>query len=97
MTRLLITEAGEEKIITDIAGYCTELYQVKAELVSIYADFEDGFRSSLYCREGEIVTLVNRYNELKYVIGRFEQAEARDANIYAGWHIVNECQRGDES
>lgn len=96
MTRLLITEAGEENMITDIATYREELHQVSAKLVSIYADFEDGSRSSLYFREGEIVTLINRYNELKYVIGRFEQAETRDANIDAGWHIVQECQQEGE-
>lgn len=97
MTRLLITEAGEEKTITDIAAYREELHQISTKLVSIYADFKDGSQSSLYSREAEIVTLINRYNELKYVIGRFEQAEVRDANIDAGWHIVNECQCEEES
>lgn len=97
MTRLLITEAGEEKIITDIASYRTERNQVRIELASIYANYEVGSRSSLYCREDKIVALVNRFHELEDVIARFEHAEQRDANIDAGWNIVSESQREDES
>lgn len=90
MSRITITEDGRDKVITDIAPYRTELEATFARLAPIYAEFEKGPVSALDAREAEIVTLANRYNELKHIIARFDEASVRRVNILAGWEIVKQ-------
>ena len=94
MSRITITENGVDKIVTDIAPYRAERESVRAKLTAIYADFEKGPVDALAAREQEIVDLANRYNELTYLIERFDQAAVRRANILAGWEIVKQHRAG---
>lgn len=92
MSRITIIENGEEAVVTDIAPYRAEFESVLAKLTDIYANFDKGPASALDGREQEIVDLINRYNELAYIIDRFNEAGARRANILAGWEIVTQNQ-----
>ncbi|WP_374943156.1 hypothetical protein [Sphingomonas sp.] len=95
MSRITITENGVEKVVTDIAPYRAELEDVLAKLTRIYADFEQGTLSALDAREGEIVDLINCYNELTHLIEKFDEAGVRRANILAGWEIVKQNRAGE--
>lgn len=97
MSRIIITENGVEKVVTDIAPYCTERDDVLGKLNRIYADFEKGPVGNLDTHEQEIVDLVNRYNELIHTIERFDEAGIRRANIFAGWEIVKQNRVGGGS
>ncbi len=90
MTRITIEENGRETVITDIAPYTRERDAVVTRLVAIYQDFERGPVEALGPREPEIVDLVNRFHFLTDVIGRFDQASVRRANLLAGWEIVKQ-------
>lgn len=95
MARIIITEDGREKIVTDIAPYRDEREAVLAKLAPIYDGFEKGPVDALAAREQEIVDLANRYNELTNLIERFDDATTRRANILAGWEIVKQHRAED--
>jgi len=95
MTAITMEVGGTTRSITDIAPYRIDLAATGRKLAAIYAAFDPTFPEGLAPRESEIVDLVNRYQELKEIIDRWEAAEQRDANILAGWALVEDMASGD--
>lgn len=94
MSRITITEDGREVVVTDIAPYKAELAATLEQLDAIYTDFEKSPIHALEPREGEIVDLLNRQDELGHIIERFEAAAVRRANILDGWEVVKRHRAG---
>lgn len=97
MSRIVITENGREKVVTDIAPYVAERDAVVASLEAIYVDYKQRPGGALGPQESAIVDLVNRYHELDWWIEQFEIERVRRDNIRAGWDIVQKHRAADVS
>lgn len=78
----------EGHAVTDIATYRTELASVRARLAGIYNGFDPARPEPLLGREAEIVDLANRAEELREIVERWDEAEAKRANVLAAWELV---------
>lgn len=86
MADLVITVGGV--VITDITTYRSELASVRSRLAEIYAGFDPAKPELLLEREAEIVELANSAERLREIVERWDQAEAKRANVLAVWELV---------
>jgi len=84
-----------DAVITDVAEHRAELEGIRVRLAHIYDGFEPGRPERLLAREAEIVALINRAEELREIVERWEAAETARANILAGWEVVQAFRSGD--
>lgn len=81
-----ITVAGV--VITDITGHRAQLVAVRAQLARIYAGFDPAQPELLLAREAEIIDLANNAERLREIVERWDEAEAKRANVLAAWELV---------
>lgn len=86
MTGTTITVDGVR--VTDIAPYRTRLASAREKLAAIYAGFDPARPEKLLAREAEIVMLANDTERLREIVDRWDEAEAKIANVLAGWEQV---------
>lgn len=80
--------------ITDITPYRAELASVRSKLAAIYAGFDPTRPEPLLAREAEIVDLANSAERLREIVERWDEAEAKRANILAAWDLVKAYKGG---
>lgn len=90
MTSITITIAGVPKLITDVGVYRKELETLRAQLKLVFAGFDPAHPERLLACEGEILRLLNRSEELREIIERWDAAERSRSNILAAWAIVQQ-------
>ena len=83
-------------VITDITAHRAQLVAVRAQLARIYAGFDPARPDSLLAREAEIVDLANNAERLREIVDRWDEAEAKRANVLAVWDLVKAFTGGDE-
>lgn len=83
-------------IITDISSHRDQLLAAREKLSRIYAGFNRTQPEALLQREAEIVGLANEAERLREIIKRWDEAEARYANILTVWEIVKQF-KGDDA
>lgn len=82
-------------LVTDIAPYRTKLAAVRAKLGAIYAGFDPMRPELLFAREAEIVDLANDAERLREIVERWDEADARRANVLAAWDLVKVFTEGN--
>ena len=88
-----ITVAGVE--LTDVTAFRAQLVAVQARLVGIYAGFDPANPEPLLPREAEIVDLANNAERLRELVDRWDEGEAKRANVLAVWELVKAFTDGD--
>jgi len=88
MTTITVTIDGVPKTITDTTAYRAQLVAVRDQLKAIYTGFDPARPERLISREAEIVTLYNRYEELRVTVERWDAADKARANILAAWDVI---------
>lgn len=86
MANISITVDGV--LVTDITPYRTKLASAREKLAAIYAGFNPAQPEALLAREAEIVALANDAERLREIVDRWDEAEAKIANVLAGWEQV---------
>ncbi len=74
--------------VIDISPYRTRLASAREKLAAIYDGFDPARPETLLAREAEIVTLANDAERLRETVDRWDEAEAKIANVLAGWDQV---------
>ncbi|CAN5597942.1 hypothetical protein BH10PSE14_BH10PSE14_35160 [soil metagenome] len=94
MTTITVTVDGVPKTITDITAYRAQLEAVRDQLKAIYTGFDPARPERLLAREAEIVTLYNRYEDLRELVERWDAEDSARANILAAWTLIEPSAGG---